>query len=81
MFSRQVMAWPFVAPPGVPRERIEALRTAFTAAMQDKDFLADANKGNLEVRPVTGADMQKLINDVAQTQPALMQRTTQLLAQ
>jgi hypothetical protein len=81
MFSRQVMAWPFVAPPGVPRERIEALRTAFTATMQDKDFLADANKGNLEIRPVTGEDMQKLINDVAHTPPALMQRTTQLLAQ
>ena len=44
IFARQVMGRPFVAPPDVPRERAEALRKAFMDTMNDKDFLADAEK-------------------------------------
>ena len=55
IFGRQVMAWPFATPPGVPQDRVDALRTAFTETMHDKDFLADAAKAKFEIRPVTGA--------------------------
>jgi tripartite-type tricarboxylate transporter receptor subunit TctC len=79
MFARQVMAWPFAAPPGVPRDRVEALRKAFTDTMKDKDFLADANKGNFEIRAVAGEDIQKLVMDVYDTPPAIAQKTMQLL--
>src|SRR5215472_16468433 len=50
IFGRQVMAWPFTAPPGVPAERVGVLRKAFMDTVADKDFLADAAKGNFEVR-------------------------------
>ena len=79
MFARQVMAWPFAAPPGVPRERVEALRKAFADTLKDKDFLADAAKGNFEIRPVTGEDIQKLVLDMNATPPAVLQKTIQLL--
>jgi tripartite-type tricarboxylate transporter receptor subunit TctC len=79
MFSRQVMAWPFAAPPGVPKDRVEALRKAFTDTMTDKDFLADTGKGNLEIRPVPGDEIEKLVLDVAKTPPAVLQKTQQLL--
>jgi tripartite-type tricarboxylate transporter receptor subunit TctC len=79
MFARQVMAWPFATPPGVPRDRVEALRKAFADTMKDKDFLADANKGNFEIRAVAGEDIQKLVMDVYDTPPAIAQKTMQLL--
>ena len=45
IFARQVMGRPFLAPPGIPRDRVAALRKAFMDTMKDKDFLADAEKG------------------------------------
>ena len=41
-------------PPGVPADRVQALRRAFDATMKDKEFLADANKLKLEIDPITG---------------------------
>jgi hypothetical protein len=79
MFARQVMAWPFAAPPGVPGERVEVLRKAFNDTMRDKDFLADASKGNFEVRPVSGEDIEKLVQDIYGTPATVVQKTAQLL--
>jgi len=79
MFARQVMAWPFAAPPALPRERVEALRRAFADTMTDKDFLADAAKGNFEIRPVAGDDIQRLVLEMNATPAALVQKTVQLL--
>jgi tripartite-type tricarboxylate transporter receptor subunit TctC len=79
IFGRQVMAWPFTAPPGVPKERADALRRAFLDTMRDKEFLAEAAKGNFEIRAVAGEDIQKLVQDVYDTPPAIVQKTTQLL--
>jgi hypothetical protein len=79
IFARQVMAWPFAAPPGVPTERIDALRKAFWDAVTSKDFLADASKGGLEVRPVSGTDIQRLIGDIYGTPPAIAKKVAQHL--
>jgi tripartite-type tricarboxylate transporter receptor subunit TctC len=79
IFARQVMAWPFVAPPGVPNDRVQVLRKAFSDTMKDKDFLADAAKGNLEVTPVSGEDIQKLVQEIYGTPPAVAQKTAALL--
>jgi tripartite-type tricarboxylate transporter receptor subunit TctC len=69
IFARQVMAWPYVAPPDVPNGRAQALRAAFSETMKDRDFLADAEKSRLEIRPVSGEDVQKLVKDVYKTPP------------
>ena len=79
MFARQVMAWPFVMPAGVPGDRVESMRKAFIETMADKDFLADARKAIMEIRPVAGAEIQKLVQDVYQTPAAVVQKTMQLL--
>jgi tripartite-type tricarboxylate transporter receptor subunit TctC len=79
MFARQVMAWPFVMPAGVPRDRVEAMRKAFMETMVDRDFLADANKAIMEIRPVSGAEIQKLVQEVYETPAAVVRRTMQLL--
>jgi tripartite-type tricarboxylate transporter receptor subunit TctC len=66
-FARQVMAWPFVAPPGVPADRVTALRRAFDDTMNDKEFLAEAEKLSLEITPVSGEKIQTLIDDLYRT--------------
>jgi tripartite-type tricarboxylate transporter receptor subunit TctC len=54
IFARQGLGRPFLAPPGIPAERLVALRKAFDATMKDADFLADADKGKMEINPLTG---------------------------
>jgi tripartite-type tricarboxylate transporter receptor subunit TctC len=79
IFARQVMAWPFLAPPGVPADRVEALRTAFMATMKDKDFLAEADKAGLEITPVAGADIQRLVQDIYATSASVGSKAADLL--
>jgi tripartite-type tricarboxylate transporter receptor subunit TctC len=68
--SRQTMARPYVMPPGVPADRLQALRMAFDATMKDTGFLTDAKRQDLEVRPISGADADTLIREVYATPPA-----------
>jgi tripartite-type tricarboxylate transporter receptor subunit TctC len=65
--SRQTMGRPFAAPPGVPADRAQALRRAFDATLKDPAFLAEAEKLKLEVNPVNGEDLTKLIVDLYAT--------------
>jgi len=51
IFARQVMGRPYLAPPGIPADRVEALRKAFMDTMADTEFLAEAEKAQLEIRP------------------------------
>jgi tripartite-type tricarboxylate transporter receptor subunit TctC len=70
--SRQTMARPYVVPPGVPAERVRALRAAFDATLQDPAFLADAKKQDLEVRPVSGVEADALVKQIYATPPAIV---------
>ncbi|HEX4407795.1 MAG TPA: hypothetical protein VH206_03380 [Xanthobacteraceae bacterium] len=67
VFARQVMGRPYLAPPNLPADRLATLRQAFMDTMSDKDFLAEATKVELEVNPVSGADVEKLVKDVYAT--------------
>jgi tripartite-type tricarboxylate transporter receptor subunit TctC len=49
--------------PGVPPERLAALRAAFVAMLADKDFLAAAEKRNMMVDPGTGEEMDAIVRD------------------
>ena len=51
----------------MPQDRAEALRKAFMDTMKDKDFLADAEKAQLEITPVPGAEVEQLVKDIYQT--------------
>ena len=58
---RQEMGRPIVTSPEVPQDRVAALRRAFDATMQDPDFLAEAAKQNLEIEPLSGVDIERLL--------------------
>lgn len=75
--SRQSIARPFAAPPGLPPERLQTLRAAFDATMKDPQFLAEAKRLNLEVRPVSGGDVEKLIKELYATPPDVVKLAAQ----
>jgi tripartite-type tricarboxylate transporter receptor subunit TctC len=80
VFARQVMGRPYVAPPNLPADRLAALRQAFMDTMRDKDFLADADKTQLEINPVSGEEVEKLVQEVYATPPAIIAEAKQAAA-
>ncbi|SRR5258708_353465 len=64
IFSQQAMARPFVAPPDLPADRLQALRSAFDETMRDPEFLAEAEKAQLEVIPISGEAIHDLLVEV-----------------
>jgi len=55
---------PIAAPPGVPPERVAALRNAFDRTLVDPAFKADAERSRAEIRSMTGAELAALIDDI-----------------
>ncbi|HMA73839.1 MAG TPA: tripartite tricarboxylate transporter substrate-binding protein [Xanthobacteraceae bacterium] len=79
--SRQSIARPFAAPPEVPVERVETLRQAFDSTMRDPDFLAEMRSQSLEVHPVGGTEVQKLMRDVYASPPEVMKLARDILVE
>jgi hypothetical protein len=67
VFARQPMGRPFLMPPGIPADRMVAVRKAFMDTMKDREFLADAEKMKLEINPVSGDAVQEIVQQVYQT--------------
>jgi tripartite-type tricarboxylate transporter receptor subunit TctC len=67
ILAAQEMARPFAAPPGIPRDRAAVLISAFNATMKDADYLADAKKSRIDVNPVSGAEIDKLLAELYAT--------------
>ena len=70
--STVIVGRPILTTPGVPADRVAALKASFAQTMVDKDYLADAAKANLEVNPMLADDMQKLIEAVIATPPEVV---------
>ena len=79
IFARQALGRPFMGPPGVPEERATALRRAFMDTMKDKAFLAEADKAQLEITPLSGDAVQKIIRDAAATDPAVLKKAAAMV--
>lgn len=62
---------PILTPPGVPADRIAALRAAFDAAVSSKAFLDEAKKRKLEINPVSGVEVQRVVQEILNTPPEL----------
>ena len=77
--SRQSIARPFAAPPGVPEERARILRSAFGATMQDPQFREEARSLNLDVDPVDGAAVEALLRDVYASPADAVKLATELV--
>jgi tripartite-type tricarboxylate transporter receptor subunit TctC len=59
--SESGIGWAVLAPPGVPLDRVAALRHAFDQMVVDPRFLADTQGRNLDVMPVTGQEVEAIV--------------------
>jgi tripartite-type tricarboxylate transporter receptor subunit TctC len=64
LMGMKTMGRPFFIAPGVPKDRADAIRTAFMKTMNDPAFLAEAEKTLGQIDPLSGPEMQKIITDV-----------------
>jgi hypothetical protein len=79
MFARTEYARPYFLPSEVPAERVTALRRAFDATMKDPAFVAEAQKLQLELSPMSGEAMQALVGELVRTPPAVVARVRKAL--
>jgi tripartite-type tricarboxylate transporter receptor subunit TctC len=77
--TQKTVARPLIAPPGVPGERIAILRAALAALAKDPDFLADAQKSNLDVALMPGEEVEQIVGRVASSAHDVVDRYTQAL--
>jgi len=78
-FAEQVMGRPFVLPPGVPLDRVGALRSAFDATMVDPEFLDDARMQKAEIDPIGGGEINALLDRVYSAPPDVVARIRELI--
>jgi hypothetical protein len=79
VFARQPMGRPFLAPPGVPADRVAALRKAFMDTLTDRDFMAEAEKAKLEINPVSGEAVQKIVQEVYQAPKSVADKVADMV--
>jgi len=81
---RLVFGWldlerPIGAPPGVPAERVRALREAFDRAMADPALLADAEKAQVGIEPMRGSAIAAFVEEAYRTPPDVAAKAAQML--
>ncbi len=79
ILTRQEMGRPFAAPPNVPADRLQILRRAFDATLKDPAFLADAKRLQMEVDPLTGEEVEKLLRTAYAAPKDVVARAAQLI--
>jgi tripartite-type tricarboxylate transporter receptor subunit TctC len=70
---------PFFVPPGVPPDRVEALRRAFDATVKDPAFLGEATMARIDIDPLNGEEVQALVEEVSKTPPDVVARVRDAL--
>ena len=78
--TQKAVARPVIAPPGVPPDRLVALRAGLIALAQDDEFLADAKQAKLEVAPVSGEAVDKVISLITSAPPEVAERLGKAIA-
>ncbi|MFM1814978.1 MAG: hypothetical protein RLZ98_1673 [Pseudomonadota bacterium] len=79
LLYREVLGRPFVAPPGLPADRIQILRSAFMNTLKDPEFLKAADKIKLEIQPVPAEEIEAVIKEAAASPPDVIARVKQAI--
>src|SRR5262245_21361611 len=79
IYSSETFGRPYMMPPGVPAERVAALREAFMRTMRDQDLLAEAQKIGVVIDPISGEELQALAEKIFATPAAVVERAKQAL--
>lgn len=70
--SQQEFSRPYFVGPGVPDDRLAALRTAFIQSWEDPDLLKEAEKMSLDVTPMSGVDLQAILEKIYSSPPEVL---------
>jgi tripartite-type tricarboxylate transporter receptor subunit TctC len=76
---RQETGRPFASAPDTPEERLAALRKAFDATMKDPEFLADAERNQMEIEPLTGAQIEDFLTKAYSASPDIIAKAAALV--
>jgi tripartite-type tricarboxylate transporter receptor subunit TctC len=77
--STAAITRPYALPPGTPKERVQLLRRAFHETLKDKDFLAEAIKSKLDVDPVSGEEVEKIVSSLFRLDQATITKMADIL--
>ena len=69
----------YAVSPATPRDRLQTLRTAFMATMRDPEFLAEAQKAKLDLEPLSGEELERMVNGMFGLDPALVAKLKGIL--
>jgi len=72
---------PYMVHPGVPKERVEALRRAFMTTFADAEFLADAKRSKQEFTPSSGEQVTQIVQSIMNTPAAVLTKMKKILVQ
>ena len=71
---------PMMVTPGTPADRVKILRDAYTKTLSDRGALDEAKKGRMDVDPATGDELEKLVKEIFDSPPDVVQRVKKILA-
>lgn len=71
----------YVAPPGVPQDRVRVLRKAFLDALRDSKLVQEAAKAGIDVDPLPGEEVQKVVGELSDFSPEVKERVRNFLEQ
>jgi tripartite-type tricarboxylate transporter receptor subunit TctC len=72
---------PMIGTPGIPADRVKILRDAFNATMKDPEFLAELDKRQYDLDPVTGDELERIVKEVMTQPPDTIARMKKLLGE
>ena len=75
LFAPAELTRPIAAPPGTPKDRVAALRKAFTDTMADPALKADAKKMNIAFDPMSGAEVNRWFAEIYSKPRAIVEKT------
>ena len=79
MLASGQLGRPMMGTPGIPADRVKILRDAFNATMKDPEFLADIDKRQFDLDPVSGEELEKTVKEVMTQPPDIIARMKKLL--
>jgi tripartite-type tricarboxylate transporter receptor subunit TctC len=78
--SKFSIARPLALPPDVPDDRVKALRAAFDATMKDPQYLEEAKRIGMDVNPLSGEEVERLVRNIQATPQDIIDRTREILS-
>jgi tripartite-type tricarboxylate transporter receptor subunit TctC len=78
-FKQLLLGRPWAGPPGIPADRLKALRDGLVAVMKDPEFMAEANKAGLDIDPASPEEVESLLKRFAAFPPEVFQKAQEAI--